>query len=154
MADPAGRIAAVREQFADRTSQTDTLDGLTIDLADGGWLNVRASNTEPLLRLNVEARRREAMAAIRDEALAVIRSDGEQDDDGFGRAAARSWPARAPITPPLRLVTGADGSTELVCTFCASRFPVRDGIPVLLADDAIPGPNGLGVAATEPEPSG
>jgi uncharacterized protein YbaR (Trm112 family) len=36
---------------------------------------------------------------------------------------------------------------ELVCTSCASRFPIRDGIPVLLADDATPGPNGLGVAA-------
>lgn len=36
---------------------------------------------------------------------------------------------------------------ELVCTSCASRFPIRDGIPVLLADDATPGPNGLGVPA-------
>ena len=33
----------------------DELDGLTISLADGAWFNVRASNTEPLLRLNVEA---------------------------------------------------------------------------------------------------
>ena len=33
----------------------DELDGLTIDCADGSWFNVRASNTEPLLRLNVEA---------------------------------------------------------------------------------------------------
>ena len=33
---------------------------------------------------------------------------------------------------------------ELVCTFCASRFPIEDGIPVLLMDDATPGPNGLG----------
>lgn len=39
-----------------------------------------------------------------------------------------------------------DGDT-LVCTFCASSFPIRDGIPVLLADDATPGPHGLGVAA-------
>lgn len=36
---------------------------------------------------------------------------------------------------------------ELVCTSCASRFPIRDGIAVLLADDATPGPNGLGVPA-------
>ncbi len=35
----------------------------------------------------------------------------------------------------------------LVCTVCASRFPIRDGIPVLLADDCTPGPNGLGVPA-------
>lgn len=39
-----------------------------------------------------------------------------------------------------------DGDT-LVCTFCGSRFPVDDGIPVLLMDEATPGPNGLGVAA-------
>ncbi len=72
--DQAGRVEAVRERFAGRTSATDTLDGLTIDLADGSWLNVRASNTEPLLRLNVEAPTPAALAAIRDEALAVIRS--------------------------------------------------------------------------------
>jgi len=39
-----------------------------------------------------------------------------------------------------------DGDT-LVCTFCGSRFPIDDGIPVLLIDEATPGPNGLGVAA-------
>ena len=42
-------------------------------LGDGSWFNVRASNTEPLLRLNVEAPDAERMAAVRDEALAVIR---------------------------------------------------------------------------------
>jgi len=36
----------------------------------------------------------------------------------------------------------------LVCSFCATSFPIRDGIPVLLLDDAVPGPNGFGVAAT------
>jgi uncharacterized protein YbaR (Trm112 family) len=35
----------------------------------------------------------------------------------------------------------------LVCTFCGSRYPIDDGIPVLLIDEATPGPNGLGVAA-------
>jgi len=43
---------------------------------------------------------------------------------------------------------------ELVCSSCASRFPIRDGIPVLLADEATPGPAGLGNPAggspTEP----
>lgn len=41
-----------------------------------------------------------------------------------------------------------DGSDVLRCTFCASSFPIVDGIPVLLMDEAAPGPNGLGVAAT------
>ena len=38
-----------------RAPTLDELDGLTVQLADGGWFNLRASNTEPLLRLNVEA---------------------------------------------------------------------------------------------------
>jgi phosphomannomutase len=74
VADQAGRVAAIRRHFADRTTSVDELDGLTIDLADGSWINVRASNTEPLLRLNVEGNTRAAMETVRDEALSVIRS--------------------------------------------------------------------------------
>jgi uncharacterized protein len=33
---------------------------------------------------------------------------------------------------------------ELVCSFCGSRYPITDGIPVLLMDEATPGPNGFG----------
>ncbi|MCU1657081.1 MAG: hypothetical protein JWO57_1737 [Pseudonocardiales bacterium] len=40
-----------------------------------------------------------------------------------------------------------EGVDVLVCTHCASAFPIQDGIPVLLLDDAKPGPNGLGNAA-------
>jgi phosphomannomutase len=71
--DQAGRVAAVREGFAERAKSIDELDGLTVELPDGTWFNVRASNTEPLLRLNVEGPTEDAMAAARDEALAVIR---------------------------------------------------------------------------------
>jgi phosphomannomutase len=71
--DQAGRVAAVRAAFAERASNVDELDGLTVELGDGTWFNVRASNTEPLLRLNVEGPTEEAMAAVRDEALAAIR---------------------------------------------------------------------------------
>jgi phosphomannomutase len=42
-------------------------------MADGTWFNVRASNTEPLLRLNVEGPSQEAMEQVRDEALSAIR---------------------------------------------------------------------------------
>jgi phosphomannomutase len=64
---------AVQAAFADRTRSIDDFDGVTIELGDGAWINVRPSNTEPLLRLNVEARTPAAMAALRDEALAAIR---------------------------------------------------------------------------------
>ena len=51
---------------------TDELDGLTVD-GDDWWFNVRASNTEPLLRLNVEAKTPAQMEGLRDEVLALIR---------------------------------------------------------------------------------
>jgi phosphomannomutase len=72
--DPAGRVAAVRDAFADRTSGVDELDGLTVQLRDGSWFNVRSSNTEPLLRLNVEAASEPTMRVVRDEVLSIIRS--------------------------------------------------------------------------------
>ncbi len=72
--DPAGRVAAIRDAFAERTAGVDELDGLTVELDDGSWFNVRSSNTEPLLRLNVEAASDVTMRAVRDEVLAIIRS--------------------------------------------------------------------------------
>jgi phosphomannomutase len=71
--DQAARVAAVKAAFADRATSVDELDGLTVELAGGGWFNVRASNTEPLLRLNVEAPDDASMTSLRDEVLAVIR---------------------------------------------------------------------------------
>ncbi len=73
VADQAAATAAVRAAFADRAT-FDELDGLTVTLTDGSWFNLRASNTEPLLRLNVEAADHAAMAALRDEVLAIIRA--------------------------------------------------------------------------------
>lgn len=70
--DQATVIASIREKFADGVS-IDDLDGLTFDGGDW-WFNVRASNTEPLLRLNVEASDPEVMARIRDEVLALMRA--------------------------------------------------------------------------------
>jgi phosphomannomutase len=73
--DQAGRMAAVKDAFAAREGvHTDELDGLTVDLPDGGWFNIRPSNTEPLLRLNIEAPDAVAVAAIRDEVLAIVRA--------------------------------------------------------------------------------
>ncbi|MFJ3642363.1 phosphomannomutase/phosphoglucomutase [Streptomyces sp. NPDC090108] len=74
VADQAGRLAAIRAAYEGRADVTlDELDGLTVSAADW-WFNVRPSNTEPLLRLNAEARDEATMARIRDEVLAVIRA--------------------------------------------------------------------------------
>nr|WP_205615700.1 phosphomannomutase/phosphoglucomutase [Streptomyces harenosi] len=71
--DQAGRLAAIRAAYQGRPGVTlDELDGLTVACADW-WFNVRPSNTEPLLRLNAEARDEATMAQVRDEVLALIR---------------------------------------------------------------------------------
>ncbi|MDT5005104.1 MAG: phosphomannomutase [Mycobacterium sp.] len=49
-------VESVLKSFADRIQSIDHLDGVTVDLGDGNWFNLRTSNTEPLLRLNVEGR--------------------------------------------------------------------------------------------------
>ncbi|MFF2812788.1 phosphomannomutase/phosphoglucomutase [Streptomyces sp. NPDC058000] len=71
--DQAGRLAAIKATYEGRDGITlDELDGLTVTAADW-WFNVRPSNTEPLLRLNVEARDQATVARTRDEALGIIR---------------------------------------------------------------------------------
>ncbi|MFC4327814.1 phosphomannomutase/phosphoglucomutase [Streptomyces andamanensis] len=73
VADQAARLAALRSAYAGRDDVTlDELDGLTVSAADW-WFNVRPSNTEPLLRLNAEARDEATMAKVRDEVLEIIR---------------------------------------------------------------------------------
>jgi phosphomannomutase len=72
VADSAGVIKAIREKYAALSEfEIDELDGLTVSTKNW-WFNVRASNTEPLLRLNVEADTAANMAAHRDELLALI----------------------------------------------------------------------------------
>ncbi|MGW1158533.1 phosphomannomutase/phosphoglucomutase [Streptomyces sp. NPDC002513] len=71
--DQQGRLAAIKAAYEGREGVAiDELDGLTVSSADW-WFNVRPSNTEPLLRLNAEAKDEATMAKIRDEALALIR---------------------------------------------------------------------------------
>jgi phosphomannomutase len=75
VADQAATTAKIRAIYAERAGVTlDELDGLTVS-GDSWWFNVRPSNTEPLLRLNVEASDEAAMSALRDEVLGVIRED-------------------------------------------------------------------------------
>jgi phosphomannomutase len=75
VADQAEATERVKQAFARRSGvRTEELDGLTVSAA--AWrFNLRPSNTEPLLRLNVEADRETAMAALRDEVLATVRKE-------------------------------------------------------------------------------
>ncbi len=73
VADQRASLAAIRSAYESREDTTlDDLDGLTVTSTDW-WFNVRPSNTEPLLRLNAEARDPETMARVRDEVLGIIR---------------------------------------------------------------------------------
>ncbi len=70
--DVAVKLQELKERFGTE-GKVSHLDGLSVDAAD--WhMNVRPSNTEPLLRLNLEARSEELMETKRDEVLALIRS--------------------------------------------------------------------------------
>jgi phosphomannomutase len=70
VASVADTLSAVRREFAD--GRMSEIDGLTVEY-DSWWFNLRPSNTEPLLRLNLEASSQQEMEAMRDKVLAVIR---------------------------------------------------------------------------------
>ena len=73
VADVGAATAKVRSAYGDRAGiEIDDLDGLTVS-APAWWFNLRPSNTEPLLRLNVEAVDAGTMEAVRDEVLALVR---------------------------------------------------------------------------------
>jgi phosphomannomutase len=72
--DVAAVIDRVEGRLRPAAEEVDRLDGLTVRLPGKRWFNLRPSNTEPLLRLNVEAPDRPAMEALRDEVLAVVRA--------------------------------------------------------------------------------
>src|SRR6266849_1221294 len=72
VSDVQGKLDALEERYSREAESVDTMDGLTFDFGNW-WFNVRPSNTEPLLRVNVEARTRRLMDQKRDEILALIR---------------------------------------------------------------------------------
>jgi phosphomannomutase len=73
VSDTRAAIEAAAASFAAR-GETDREDGLTV-ITDRGWFNLRPSNTEPLLRLNVEADTDDAMVALRDEVATLVAAE-------------------------------------------------------------------------------
>ena len=73
--DVHGKIAEIKDIYGAKPGlEIDELDGLSVN-GDTWWFNVRPSNTEPLLRLNVEAKSEAQMGKLRDEVLQIIRRD-------------------------------------------------------------------------------
>jgi phosphomannomutase len=73
VADVAATMQAIEERYRAEGAAIDHLDGITVEFPTW-WFNVRPSNTQPLLRLNVEADDPETLRAKTDEVLAMIRS--------------------------------------------------------------------------------
>ena len=136
----------------------DELDGMTVRHKGDPmwWFNLRASNTEPLLRLNVEAVDETTMQKVRDDVLSIVRAQRTTDHVQPAEVAVPSDPSQpcdpsAPrVEPWLREIlrcpqcrsTLSDGSgpagPELHCTNTACRraYRIDDGIPVLLVDES------------------
>lgn len=75
VADQAARQKAILDEMADDIESVDELDGVTVELkGTDAWFNVRASNTEPLLRLNVEAKTQKEVDGIVERVLGIIRA--------------------------------------------------------------------------------
>ena len=140
----------------------DELDGMTVTHKGEPmwWFNLRASNTEPLLRLNVEAIDETTMQRVRDDVLRIVRGPEMADQTqpagaGPSEPSAPSDPPASRIEPWLReilrcpqcrstLCDGAGpGGPELHCTNTACRraYRIDDGIPVLLVDESRSLPN-------------
>ncbi|MBU8809961.1 phosphomannomutase/phosphoglucomutase [Mycolicibacterium goodii] len=77
VSDAAACVDAVLKSYGSDIHSIDHLDGVTVDLGDDCWFNLRSSNTEPLLRLNVEARTTEEVEAVVDRVADLIRATNE-----------------------------------------------------------------------------
>ncbi|PQE00537.1 phosphomannomutase/phosphoglucomutase [Mycobacterium sp. EPG1] len=76
--DAPAIVDSVLQAFGGRVQAIDHLDGVTVDLGDGRWFNLRMSNTEPLLRLNVEARDAAEVEELVDEIGGYITSGARE----------------------------------------------------------------------------
>jgi len=163
VADAGAATADVRAWAQGRGPQFegldfDELDGMTVTHHGDPmwWFNLRASNTEPLLRLNVEAADEATMAQVRDDVLSIVRGENPMTEETRPVVEdAAATPCAPRIEPWLREIlrcpqcrsTLTDGSgprgPELHCTRpeCRLAYRIDDGIPVLLVDESrvVPG---------------
>ncbi len=75
--DAPACVDSVLTTFGSRIQSLDHLDGVTVDLGDGRWFNLRTSNTEPLLRLNVEARTTDEVDEVVQQVAELIAARSE-----------------------------------------------------------------------------
>ncbi|MFZ1161088.1 phosphomannomutase/phosphoglucomutase [Mycobacterium sp.] len=80
VSDAPSCVEAVLKSFGTRINSIDHLDGVTVDLGEGSWFNLRTSNTEPLLRLNVEGRCVEDVDAVVEHVAGEIRRQVGQSE--------------------------------------------------------------------------
>ena len=150
VANARAATADVRAWAKAQDGEFDEMDGMTVTHHGDPmwWFNLRASNTEPLLRLNVEASDEATMARVRDDVLSIVRGEALMTEETQPAGAAA--PSAAQIEPWLREIlrcpqcrsTLSDGSgpsgPELHCTNaeCRLAYRIDDGIPVLLVDES------------------
>jgi len=139
VADAGAATADVRAWAQGRDLQFDELDGMTVTHPGDPmwWFNLRASNTEPLLRLNVEAGDETTMAQVRDDVLSIVRGENLMTDapqiESWLREILRCPQCRSPLADG-----SGPGGPELHCTSpqCRRAYRIDDGIPVLLVDES------------------
>ena len=129
VADKDAATEAIAATFPD--AGTDRLDGLTVDLGDR-WFNVRPSNTEPVLRLNVEAPTADAVDGIVSQVRSIL-MEPKNTESGLlpdGLLEIMQCPSCAGS------LSEVAEPPSLLCAACGLQYPVEDGIPVMLIDEA------------------
>jgi uncharacterized protein YbaR (Trm112 family) len=124
--DKAGAIEAIAGAFS---GEMDRLDGLTVDMGDR-WFNVRPSNTEPVLRLNVEAPTQADVAAVVDQVAALLQPEAGSGLLPPGLLEIMQCPSCAGT------LSEVEQPPSLLCGGCGLQYPVDDGIPVMLVEEA------------------
>jgi uncharacterized protein YbaR (Trm112 family) len=121
-------MASVRKHFTD--AEVDITDGLTLTWSDR-WFNLRPSNTEPVLRLNVEGPDESTVDGLVSEVRDLLSPSASEPS------------LIAPELAEILVCPACHGDLRgdleqswLVCTDCGLRYPVRDGIPIMLIDEA------------------